>query len=34
VLWSRSLPLASILEQSPNWRVVYTDAKWLIAEKR
>jgi hypothetical protein len=30
VLWEPKLPLASLLLESPDWRVVYADKSWLL----
>lgn len=34
VLWSRSLPLASLLKEAPGWRIVYQDADWMAFQRR
>ncbi len=31
VVWPAELPLATILETSPEWRVAYTDGDWVVA---
>ncbi|HZU80401.1 MAG TPA: hypothetical protein VE991_10845 [Acidimicrobiales bacterium] len=31
VLWAANQPLASLVEQSPGWRVVLHDRKWVVA---
>jgi hypothetical protein len=31
VLWDASLPLASLLQESADWRVVYVDKTWILA---
>lgn len=34
VLWEARSPLGQLLEESPAWRVVYADEKWLVACRR
>ncbi|MCO8126644.1 hypothetical protein NHL50_05445 [Acidimicrobiia bacterium EGI L10123] len=34
VLWGRSTPLASLLRESDAWRVTFSDARWVVAERR
>jgi len=34
VIWSRHQPLGSLLVASASWRVVFSDADWLVAERR
>jgi hypothetical protein len=31
VLWSRSEPLAALIEESPHWRTVLADQNWIVA---
>jgi hypothetical protein len=34
VLWERTAPLAELLEESPDWKVVYDDSQWLVFQPR
>lgn len=34
VVWATSTPLASLLRADDSWRVAYSDASWLVAERR
>jgi hypothetical protein len=34
ILWYRDRPLGLALSLSPDWRIVYTDSRWILAEPR
>ena len=34
VLWEVQKPLAELVQISPGWRIVYVDAKWMLAVRR
>lgn len=34
VVWGRFTPLASLLHASADWQVTFSDARWLVAERR
>ena len=34
VVWERSGALASLLQVSESWRVTFSDARWIVAERR
>ena len=31
IVWQRDLPLATMLKESPDWQIRYTDPHWIVA---
>jgi hypothetical protein len=34
IVWQRDLPLATVLKESPDWQIRYTDPHWIVATRR
>ena len=34
IVWQRDLPLATMLKESPDWQIRYTDPHWIVATRR
>lgn len=34
VVWKRDAPLGSVLAADPRWRIVYSDGRWAVAQRR
>ncbi len=34
VVWQRTMPLAVVLAESPEWQIRYTDPQWIVATRR